>query len=144
VGSAPDGCEETEICIRASRRWPDKVIVFDPAARVLHRVPKSRSTWGYFAARCYREGLSKAHLSRLVGARAGLASERAYASRTLPRAFARAVVDACLRRDRTGFARAGAVAVGLVAATAGYLVGRLPGIRGDAGQGDLRRTVAGA
>ncbi|MEX2599442.1 MAG: glycosyltransferase, partial [Dehalococcoidia bacterium] len=73
VGEVPVGCEETELCIRARNHWPSGVILYEPAARVYHRVPASRGTWGYFSSRCYAEGKSKALVTQLVGQQSGLA-----------------------------------------------------------------------
>lgn len=123
VGSIPKGCEETELCIRAHQRWPEKVFLYEPAARIHHQVPAARATWRYFRSRCYGEGLSKAAIARFVGARDGLATERSYTLRTLPQGVWRGIGDALLRRDASGLGRAAAIVVGLLATTAGYLVG---------------------
>jgi glucosyl-dolichyl phosphate glucuronosyltransferase len=123
IGTRPVGCEETELCIRAQRRWPEGVFLFEPAAKIAHRVPAQRGTWRYFASRCYAEGLSKAVVSQLAGSRDGLASERTYALRTLPRGVARGLADAALRGDVSGLGRAGAIVGGLCVTTAGYVVG---------------------
>lgn len=123
VGTRPVGCEETELCIRVRQRWPHGQLLYQPQARVYHRVPANRSRWSYFRSRCYAEGLSKALVARLVGAQDGLASERAYVMRTLPRAVGKGIGDAVLRRDRAGLARAGAIAGGLVLTALGYLIG---------------------
>ena len=85
IGTRPLGCEETELCLRIGRRFPDRVILHEPRARVLHQVPADRASWRYFTARCYSEGLSKATVARLAGAR-GLSSERSYTLRVLRRA----------------------------------------------------------
>src|SRR5919199_90977 len=77
MGIAPY-CEETELCIRARKRWPERVFVYEPRARVLHNVPASRANWRYFLMRCYREGLSKARVSLSVGPAQALRSERRY------------------------------------------------------------------
>ncbi|MEO5574739.1 MAG: glycosyltransferase family 2 protein, partial [Gaiellaceae bacterium] len=122
VGTRPVGCEETELCIRAQRRWPDGVILFEPRAAVRHTVPASRAGWRYFTSRCYAEGLSKALVARFAGAGAGLSSERTYTFRTLPRGVARGISDA-LRGDVAGLGRAGAIVAGLLVTTTGYLVG---------------------
>jgi glucosyl-dolichyl phosphate glucuronosyltransferase len=127
VGSLPEGCEETEICIRAGQRWPERVILFDPEIRVVHHVPPRRATWRYLVARCYREGISKAVISREVGAHDGLAVERSYATRTLPRAVVTALSDAGTGRDPYGFARAGTIIAGLGVTSAGYVIGRVRG-----------------
>ncbi len=117
------GCEETELCIRARQRWPQSVFLYQPQALVFHRVPASRVSWYYFYWRCYVEGLAKAAMAGQVGAKDGLATERSYTLRTLPEGIIRGVSDALFRHDPTGFARAGAIVVGLGATTLGYLVG---------------------
>jgi glycosyltransferase involved in cell wall biosynthesis len=117
------GCEETELCIRARQRWPESVFLYLPEARVFHRVPDSRMTWRYFCSRCYREGLAKAIVAWYVGAKDSLASERSYTLRTLPQGIVRGLTDALFHYDFAGFARAGAIAVGLVVTTTGYLIG---------------------
>jgi glycosyltransferase involved in cell wall biosynthesis len=123
VGNRPVGCEETELCIRALRRRPDGIILYEPRARVRHTVPANRAGWRYFASRCYSEGLSKALVARLWGSGDGLATERAYTFRTLPRGVVRGFADA-LRGDVSGLGRSVAIMSGLSVTTAGYLVGR--------------------
>ena len=96
--------------------------MFEPGARVAHAVPADRATWGYFRARCFAEGLSKARVAALAGSRDGLASERAYTLRTLPAGVGRGLADAA-RGDRFGLTRAAAIVGGLAVTTAGYVVG---------------------
>jgi glucosyl-dolichyl phosphate glucuronosyltransferase len=124
-GGVPMGCEETELCIRAKQHWPQKVFLYEPQARIHHCIPPDRACWRYFRSRCYAEGLSKAGVTRHVGAKDGLASERAYALWTLPRGIARGLADALLHHDPAGLARAGAIVAGLVITATGYLVGNL-------------------
>ena len=128
VGSRPLGCEETELCIRISRHVPDRVLLYDPAARVHHRVPSERVTWKYFLARCHAEGISKAEVARLSGRAQGLASERAYARRTLP-----AGVWAAVRAARP--ARAIAIVVGLATTATGFATGFATGAAAGAEAG---------
>lgn len=123
IGSRPFSGEETEFSIRARQHYPDHHILFVPEARVHHYVPASRACWRYFRSRCYFEGLSKALLVRFVGPRDGLAAERAYVWRTLPRAVWRGLADVLLRHDLSGVGRTWAVVVGLAATTMGYLHG---------------------
>jgi glycosyltransferase involved in cell wall biosynthesis len=132
LGTRPLGCEETELCIRARQRWPERVFVYEPRARVRHRVPVTRAGWAYFRSRCYAEGLSKAAVARHLGAGPGLGSERTYVLRTLPLGIARGLADAALGRDPAGLARAGAIVAGLALTTAGYLRGSLFGSSGGA------------
>jgi GT2 family glycosyltransferase len=122
VGNNLAGCEETDLCIRVRQQHPQGTFLYEPSAKIYHHVPAHRTRWRYFWARCYAEGRSKARLVRLVGARDGLAVERGYAARSVPRAILRALVDGISGEGR-GFLRAGAVASGLLITTVGYLTG---------------------
>ncbi len=113
------GCEETELCIRLRTVDSQAVILYEPQARVRHWVPRERSRLSYFLSRCHAEGRSKAEVAGRLGTESALASERAYARRTLP-AGVRAGLLACLRGDRAGVARAVAIVLGLVATTLGF------------------------
>lgn len=117
------GCEETELCIRAHHYWPDRVFLYHPLANVFHRVPKSRVRWQYFRFRCYVEGLAKASVSRYVGQKDGLASERSYTLLVLPQGVLRGLLDGIVHHDFMGLARAGAIVAGLMVTAAGYAVG---------------------
>jgi len=119
----PFGCEETEFCISLGQRSPESVLLIEHRAAVSHTVPSIRCRFSYFTSRCYAEGLSKAEITTTVGGTDGLSSERHYATRTLPKGLARAAAD-LLRGDLWALGRAGAIAVGLGAATAGYVIGR--------------------
>ena len=124
VGTHPAGCEETELCIRLGRRWPDARIVYEPSARVRHSVPADRLSWRYFRSRCFAEGVSKALVADRVGTQPALASEREYALHVLPRGVADGIAGACRGEPGAG-RRALAIAAGLTVTTAGYLKGRL-------------------
>jgi GT2 family glycosyltransferase len=124
VGLRPVGCEETELCIRALQQSRGRVLVYEPRARVKHQVPATRGRLRYFLSRCFAEGVSKAAVVRLRGSRAGLESERRYVLRVLPAGFATAAEQAIASRSVASLERGGAIAVGLAATTAGYLLGR--------------------
>ena len=124
VGSRPLGCEETELGIRLRQWRPGARLVYEPAAVVRHRVTADRMAWRYFCSRCFAEGISKAMVSRRVGARDALETERRYVRSVLPRAILRGLDPR--RHGRTGgIATAGAILAGLGLAAAGYLRGRL-------------------
>jgi len=126
-GKRPLGCEETEFCIRLNQQLPGAVLLFDNRATIWHRVGAERSRFGYYRSRCYAEGLSKAMVTRSVGANDGLSSERHYTANTLPRGVVRGLADT-FHGDGTGLGRAGAIVAGLATVTAGYGVGVLRGI----------------
>lgn len=127
LGAVGDGlhicCEETELSIRLSQHWPQRVSFYEPRAKVQHQVPKSRGQWKYFTSRCYAEGLAKALVSQFVGSADGLASERTYTIRTLPLGVARGLGDTVFHGDLAGFTRSIVIAAGLTITTIGYLVG---------------------
>lgn len=125
IGTIPKGCEETELSIRARQHWPQKVFIYEPAARIHHQVPSTRTTWRYFCSRCYGEGISKAAITRFVGAKDSLATERSYTLRTLPLGIWRGCRDTFAQKDAFGLARASAIIIGLLATIAGYLVGSI-------------------
>lgn len=122
VGAQLTGCEETELSIRLSDRIPGARIVYTPETGVRHLVPAGRGRPGYFLRRCYSEGVSKAVLAGIAGSRDGLASERAYVARVLPRGVARGVREA--PRDPWGAARAGMIVAGVAATALGYAAAR--------------------
>ncbi|WP_441248984.1 glycosyltransferase family 2 protein [Kitasatospora sp. McL0602] len=133
VGTSPFGCEETELCLRLSSRNPGSVLRYDPTVVVRQHVPKARTSWSYFAARCYAEGRSKAQVARYSGTRSALSSERRYLRRTVPSAVGRAV--------RQGRATEAAALFGGVATTVlGYGVGRVRPVS-RTGQDELCASV---
>ncbi len=126
VGTLPVGCEETEIAIRLAKNDPTARVLRAAGGTVHHLVPRDRQRIAYFRSRCWHEGRSKAVLSKLVGTQQGLASERTYATRTLPLGVLRHLA-AVGRGDLAGVARAFCIVLGLVTTTAGYLSARTSG-----------------
>lgn len=125
VGQYVLGGEETEFCIRAKQHYPQKKFLYEPQVSIYHFIPTRRATWHYFLSRCYAEGLSKAIITRHVGAKDSLSSERDYTLKTLPSGVVRGIADCVVRHDPTGLQRAGAIIVGLATTTIGYLMGTL-------------------
>jgi glucosyl-dolichyl phosphate glucuronosyltransferase len=123
VGTMPTGCEETEFAIRVRRRWPMGKVLYDPAAVVDHEVTQQRTTFVYFARRCWGEGISKAAVSRLAHADGALAAERNYVTRTLPSAVLRELACAARQRQVAAVARAATLSLGLLVTAAGYARG---------------------
>ncbi len=134
VGEVPLGCEETELSIRAQQHRPDMTFIFDPYARIRHKVPGKRLTWSYFMSRCYHEGISKALLAKLVGAQDSLSTEKSYTLRVLPKGVLKGITDFLFRLDISGLARAAAIVAGLLTTGFGYLVGIIKITRSSAQQ----------
>ncbi|MBT8161780.1 glycosyltransferase [Arthrobacter sp. GN70] len=120
-GARPLGCEETEMCIRASINAPGTRVVYEPAAVVLHHVPANRGTLRYILARAWSEGVSKAQVTRLSGRAEILGPERRYVRRVLPRAVFRGLRSFGQGGDPGGVARAGVVVAVLAVTAVGYL-----------------------
>ena len=124
MGQTLTKCEDTEFCIRVSRRWHQGLLLYRPQAMVVHRVSPERATWRYFRARCFAEGMAKAQVSHLVGAERALASERSYATRVLPAFLHATWAMPCAGARRQGrLLRAGAIVAGLGLTTAGFVAG---------------------
>ena len=122
VDAVPNGCEETELCIRARQRYPYGRIVLEPAALVRHRVTAERATWRYFRSRCRAEGRSKAILCGVVGDASGLSSERSYTAKVLPIGVVRSLFSPRAKGRRP---QALAIVGGFVLVASGYVQGRL-------------------
>ncbi|HZD64833.1 MAG TPA: glycosyltransferase [Acidimicrobiales bacterium] len=117
--------EDTELCLRAQRVYPSRYWLFEPAAVVAHKVPPQRARIGYFLARSWYQGRTKAEMAWLLDGPDPLGRERAYVLRTLPRAAARGVVDTIGRRDRSGVARALVVVAASALGAVGLVAGRV-------------------
>jgi GT2 family glycosyltransferase len=99
IGGDAGGCEETEMCVRATQLYPHGRIVYEPRAVVRHHLDPRRLTFSYFVRRCRGEGRSKARVTRLVGSSQGLASERRYVAVTLPTGFVRHIANGSPQRS---------------------------------------------
>jgi GT2 family glycosyltransferase len=118
-------CDETELCIRLRQRWPWRKLVYVPDGIVFHQVSAERARLRYFLTRCYREGGSKAVISRLVNPGDGLSSERRYTREILPPGVRLGVADFLRRGDPHGLARAAAIVAGLAVTSVSYAAGRI-------------------
>jgi len=138
IGLVPLGCEETELCIRYTTRFPEERFVLARDAIVHHRVPAARLTWHYFWTRCWAEGLSKAAVSSLVGSDSGLAAERQHVIRSLPREFGQSL-RSLPQHGRAGATRMALIVIGTACAVAGLLRGRIGLLRTpiEAGEANL-------
>ncbi len=131
-GNVPD---DTDLAIRVKQHRPDAVWLYQPRARVLHSVTPERASLGYFLRRCFEEGAGKANLSRQVGSRDGLSSERRHLAIVLPRGAVKGLRD-LLAGDRAGGLRAAAIVLGVLSTGAGFLTASLgaalkPGSRNE-------------
>ena len=124
IGTAPTGCEETELCIRLRSAKPGTRVSYLPDVSVSHHVTPDRLRLRYFMRRCFGEGLSKARVARLVGADAGLATERRYVTSVLPRGVLRELGRG-MRGQWPGFLAAVLIVGGVLVTGSAYVAGRL-------------------
>jgi glycosyltransferase involved in cell wall biosynthesis len=116
--------EETEFCLSALESHPGGYFQHRPGAVTRHAVPGARTSWSYLISRSRIEGTGKAKLARQFGSSIGLASEREYVRRILPRGIARELW-AGLRGNPAGFERGTAILVSLAVTAWAYARGRL-------------------
>ncbi|WP_111325440.1 glycosyltransferase family 2 protein [Thermosporothrix hazakensis] len=126
IGTLPLGCEETELCIRVQQQQPGMRCLYQPEARVYHRVPQSRIAWKYFVQRCFAEGISKAMIARFVGQHASLATEQSYTFRLLLGIVPALLIRSLLHCEQVSLQKALTILAGIGAAVTGYLYGSMP------------------
>lgn len=114
VGATPLSGDDTDLCIRIGREFPDSRFVLDDGVAVHHTVPAARASLRYFTTRCYHEGLNKSVISRSLGPQDALSAETRHVALTLPRSM--------LRDVRTP-SRVAAAVLGVAAAGVGFVVG---------------------
>jgi Glycosyl transferase family 2 len=115
--------EDTDLCLRAAAAQPGGTWIYEPAGIVGHRVPLTRATLRFFLRRCFNEGSGKAALAALNGRDVSTSAERTYTRQVLPQGFARGLRDAAHGKGSEGL-RSLAIAAGLSAATAGFMIGQ--------------------
>ena len=118
--------EDTELCLRMTRasragaEW-----LFVPEVELYHEIPAERQTVGYFAQRCWDEGVGKAALLRTgTPAALALSEESTYARTLLVKAFWRYVGSAVLGRGGQ-VGKAAALLLGFWVTVGGFAFGRL-------------------
>jgi glycosyltransferase involved in cell wall biosynthesis len=120
---APSGCEETELCRRATHVL-DGEMFYEPEAVVQHDVPPVRTARAYVRARARAEGHSKARVARVAGRRRGLAAERSFLMQSVPRALLRDGFGGASGRVPGGWKRVTVLVDASFATALGYLRGR--------------------
>lgn len=118
-----DGCEETELCLRAKSMLPLGKFLFTPHAVIHHHVPIQRATVRYVLKRSFAEGRSKALVSKLVRVPGSLAPETRYLRSSLVHGIGANLVEALVRWRRAPLCRSVLVALSLLFAGVGYEVG---------------------
>ena len=118
VGTIPAGCEETDLCIRVGKRWPEGQIVYDPEAAVDHFVPRAAAN----AATSPRAAAARDGRRRSLAGMVG--SDRDSSGALLRAPHPAAGRPARHRRGPArrlgGIARATAIVSGLLTTTRGY------------------------
>ena len=133
-GFHSDNNDDMDMCHRLAHCYGNDAVVFDPAVRVTHFVPRERLTWAYFWRRCFHENQRKVLVFSAMEEAGSLVAEEIFAARTIglgvPKYFASCTKD--------GLLRALAALAGLALAGAGHLSGRA---RLALGQSDASPTA---
>lgn len=79
------GGEEAEICLRIKSKMPESMILFRPESVVHHKVALQRATLRYVFKFCFREGITRVMIGKLVSqyGQEPLAAEGAFLRRLL-------------------------------------------------------------
>ena len=121
--SRPLGCEETEFCIRVSQHRPDWTFVFEPRAVIWHRVPAARERFDLFPLSMLRRGIVEGGRDAQRGRRRRALGRAAGTPLAPSRAVWRGGSARHCAEIAPGSERSCAIAVGLLAAAAGYARG---------------------
>jgi cellulose synthase/poly-beta-1,6-N-acetylglucosamine synthase-like glycosyltransferase len=116
--------DDLDLCMRVAAHCPDQKVLYEPRAIVHHFVPAQRVEWRYFWRRCYFVNREKVNAFAEMGEAANIRAERAFVRRALTEQVAMDISDV-LRGRWSGLSRMGAMIVGVAAAAAGHVVGRL-------------------
>ena len=117
--SRPD---DTDLCVRMGKAAPGAKWIYVPDAVVDHDVGAERARLSFFIGRCYSEGRGKIELARGNEGRSDLGDEARYLRHTLPRGFAGYVRQGMRTRNLGEVSRAGAIVVGVAAASCGAVI----------------------
>jgi len=119
----PTGGEEAELCLRIKTAIPDGVILFRPESVVHHKVIPERATLKYVFNFCFREGITRAMMRKLVSryVQNPLAAENLFLRRLLSTSL--------LQRLRNFYKPSSLAQVAMIMANlflmgTGYLLGR--------------------
>jgi glycosyltransferase involved in cell wall biosynthesis len=113
--------EETELCLRLRQRFPETRILYEPSAVVHHVVSSPRLRLGYVWQRAVGEGVAKARIHHLHGAKSSvLGHEHRYLRFLLREAIPQALTREGPRRPKVAIARAGMILFVVVATGLGY------------------------
>lgn len=115
------GAEEAQFSLRALRKIEFSKIIYDPAIIVNHLVPMRRLSIKYLITRAYREGYSKAAVSKLLKSYDVLSTERAYIKRLL----LVSVPGRISKIDAKNFVQLFVLFVSASSVFLGYLVGKI-------------------
>lgn len=112
--------EDTDLCLRTTKRDGGGIWIYEPKAAADHRVPLERSTFRYFTYRCFNEGWGKAALAALNGMGESTSAERHYTRRVLPAALTRGLREVS-RGDTSGSLRSFAIVAGFTVVMIGFI-----------------------
>jgi len=124
VGKMSGIGEDSEVCLRLTRTYPEALILHETGAVVDHKVPAWRASPGYVVRRSHDEGRYKTVVRALSAARPGeaLATENSYLRYLLLQAVPRRLT---LMSQPARTQQAATILLCIAATATGYLRGRL-------------------
>lgn len=122
-GFHSDNHDDMDMCHRLAYAFPNQRVVYEPAARVHHYVPRARTTWHYFWQRCFFVNKGKVEAFSQMEEAASLSADVGFVSHAVSRGVPRALGQV-VKGDLWGVARAGAIVAGIALAGAGHFAGQ--------------------
>jgi hypothetical protein len=121
-GFHSDNHDDMDMCHRLATRWPQRPILFEPAATVHHFVPPERLTWRYFWRRCFFVNRGKAVAHNNLESEGHLDADVAFVVSAIKSA-AKREGPRVVRGDVAAALRLASLCVGIVLGALGYAVG---------------------
>ena len=122
-GFHSDNHDDMDMCHRLMHQRPEDQIVYEPLARVHHRVPEARTTWAYFWRRCFFVNKGKVEAFRHMEGAANRSADIGFVTRALSRGVPRELRHA-IGGDVWAAVRAACIIAGIVVAGAGHATGQ--------------------
>jgi GT2 family glycosyltransferase len=117
-----DVFEDMDMCHRLLQLYPNRKLLYEPAAVVHHYVHEDRLCWSYFWRRIFWVNRVKVSVMRSLGEGANLRAERKFVGPALFHGTTSGVRQ-LFRGDPGGLLRTGAMIIGFGLAGIGYLTG---------------------
>lgn len=127
-GFHADDYDDMDLSHRIAHQYGPLAVLYEPRAKVSHRVPPERMTWSYFWRRCYFVNRNKIGALADMGEGGNIGAELRFGARVLLALIPALLAAVTGRPER--LLQALAALIGLALAGSGFIVGTLQLARG--------------